>query len=104
MLLGELEERADGDARAVGVEAAVILLVAFLRSVAAVETADPVVDGASVFAEGIGEGESEVTPVGVTSCDVGVRCLYALCDEFNAVFVAFGYGLRDLSDVGRKPV
>lgn len=30
----ELEERADGDARAVGVEAAVILLVAFLRSVA----------------------------------------------------------------------
>ena len=70
MLLGELEERADGDARAVGVEAAVILLVAFLRCVSAVETADAVVDGASALSEGIHKGESEVSPVGIARGDV----------------------------------
>ena len=86
MLLGELEERADGYACAVGVEAAVVLLVAFLRSIAAVETADPVVYGTPALAKGIGEGESEVSPVGVADGYVGVRCFYALCDEFDVIF------------------
>lgn len=70
MLLGKLEERADGNACAVGVETAVILPVAFLRSVAAVETADAVVDGASALSEGVRKGESEVSPVGVAGGDV----------------------------------
>ena len=69
-----------------GVEAAVILPVAFLQGVTAVEEADAVVDGASAFAEGIGEGESEVSPVGVACGDVSVRRFYSLCDEFNVVF------------------
>ena len=86
MFLGELEERADGYACAVGVEAAVVLPVAVFLYVATVEMADSVVDGASVFAESIGEGESEVTPVGVARCDVGVRCLYALRNEFDVIF------------------
>lgn len=71
MVFCELEERADGDACAVGVEAAVILPVAFLRRVAAVETADAVVDGASTLSDGVCKGEAEVPPVGVAGGDVG---------------------------------
>lgn len=70
MVFCELEERADGDACAVGVEAAIILPVAFLRCVAAVETADAVVDGASALSDGIHKGKSEVSPVGVARGDV----------------------------------
>ncbi len=73
-----------------GVEAAVVLPVAFLRGVAVVETADAVVGGASAFAEGIGEGESEVTPVGVACGDVCVRRFNTLGDEFDVVF---GFGM-----------
>ena len=69
-----------------GVEAAVVLPVAFLWGVAAVETADAVVGGASAFAEGIGEGESEVSPVGVAGGDVCARRFNALCDEFDVIF------------------
>lgn len=86
VLLGELEECADGYACAVGVEAAVVLSVAFLRGIAAVETADSVVGGASAFAEGIGEGESEGSPVGVAGGDVGARRFNTLCDEFDVIF------------------
>ncbi len=86
MFLCELKECAGGYACAVGVEAAVVLPVAFLRSVAIVETTDPVVDGASAFTEGIGEGESEVSPVGVACGDVCARRFNAPCDEFDVIF------------------
>ena len=69
-----------------GVEAAVVLPVAFLRGVTAVEAADAVVGGASAFAEAISEGESEVSPVGVARGDVRARRFNAPGDEFDVVF------------------
>mgnify|MGYP004620753813 CR=1 FL=1 len=88
MLFGELEECADGYACAVGVEAAVILPVTLIRGVAAVEAADSVVDGASAFTDGIGEGESEVSPVGIDCGDVcaraSIRCVMSSMSSFGS--------------------
>ena len=69
---GFLEEGLDGDSGAVGTEATVVLFVTFGCGVVWVEAADSVVVISSVFAESIGEGEAEVSPVVVSGCDVGV--------------------------------
>lgn len=71
MIFCKLEEGADGDAVAFGAEAAVVLPIGLCRGVVEVEAAETVVVGSSAFSEGIGEGEAEVAPGGVSGCDVG---------------------------------
>lgn len=56
---------------AFGAEAAVVLPVGLFLGVVGVEAAEAVVVGSSAFSEGIGEGESEVAPGGVSGGDVG---------------------------------
>lgn len=71
MAFCELEEGSDGDAVAFGAEAAVVLPVGLCLGVVGVEAAEAVVVGSSALSEGIGEGESEVAPGGVSGGDVG---------------------------------
>lgn len=79
---GELEECLYGDAGAVGVETAVVLGVSRFRSVVRMEAADAVVVASASLSELVGEGEAEVTPLGVCRGDVN-----------GVVFYACGYGL-----------
>ena len=67
---GELEECLYGYARAVGAEAVVVLAVGFFRSIVRMETADAVVVASASLSELVGEGEAEVTPLGVCRGDV----------------------------------
>lgn len=53
-----------------GIEAFVILKVTFFGVVAAVESADAVVDCSSGFSESVGEGKAEVAPVVIAGCYV----------------------------------
>ena len=67
---GKLEECLYGNACAVGVETAVVLTVGFFRSIVRMETADAVVVASASLSELVGEGEAEVTPLGVCRSNV----------------------------------
>ncbi len=79
---GELEECLYGDAGAVGVEAAVVLGVSRFRGVVWMETAEAMVVASASLSELVGEGEAEITPLGVCRSDVN-----------GGGFNAGGYGL-----------
>ena len=83
MVFGQLEEGLDGNAVAVGVEAGGVLFVAFCLIVVLVEAAEAVVVGTAVLAQGIGKGEAEVSPGGVTGGDVFAGFLNAAGDGFD---------------------
>ena len=85
MVFGCVEEGADGDARAVGGEAAGILLVGFFRLVVRIEVADSVVDAAAAFPECFCNGEAEVAPVGVACGDVGGGGFDSLRDGLDVI-------------------
>lgn len=67
---GKLEECLYGDACAVGTEATVVLTVGFFRSIVRMKTADTVAVVSASLSELIGEGEAEVTPLGICRGDV----------------------------------
>ena len=75
-----------------GVEAAVVLFVGFCLVVVRVEAADAVVVVTAGFSEFFGEGEAEVAPVVVASCDVKASGFNALGDSFDVVRCPIGVG------------
>ena len=92
VVFGQLEEGLDGDAVAVGVEAGGVLFVAFRLVVVLVKTAETVVVGTAVLAQGIGQGKAEVPPGGVAGGDVFAGFLDAAGDGFDIGLDAGGIG------------
>ena len=81
-----------------GAEAFVVLGVGLLFGVAGIEAGDAMEVVATVFAQGVAEGEAEVSPGGVVAGDVHVGGFDALGDDFDVVFggAGLGFGLRGM--------
>ena len=83
--LGELEECLYGDAGTVRVETAVVLGVSRFRGVVWMETAEAVVVVSASLSELVGEGEAEVTPLGVCRGNVNGGGFDAGCYGLDVV-------------------
>ncbi len=81
-----------------GAQALGVLVIGVGGIVAGVECGKAVEVAAAVLADGVGEGETEVAPLGVCGCDVGAGGFDTLCDglDVGCYVIAGGWcdGLR----------
>ena len=85
MVFSELEEGFDGDTVAVSTHTLIVLGISLLLGISGIEAGDAVEVIAAVLAQLVGEGEAEVSPIGVALGDVYPGRLNTLGDDFNVV-------------------